>query len=297
MTRAVVIGGAGFLGSHLADALSAAGHSVAIFDVSPSRYARPEQQMIVGDVLDAPAVRRAVAGAHVVYNLAGIADLDDASTRPIDTIRLNIEGNCNVLEACRVEGVGRFVYASTIYVFSPKGGFYRCSKQAAESYVEEFQRRHGLDFTILRYGTLYGPRADRRNSIYRYLRAALTERRIAFAGTGEEMREYVHVRDAARLSVEILADAYRNQHVILTGHHPTKFKHLLEMMCEILGGTVEVVRTGDVASPDHYALTPYSFVPRIGQKLTTNLYTDLGQGLLECLSEINEELAREATPR
>ncbi len=291
MSRVVVVGGSGFLGSHLAEALSESGHSVAVLDRMRSRWLRPDQEMVVGDLLDPASVRAAVAGASVVYNLAGIADLDDASTKPIDTIRLNIEGNGNVLEACRLEGVRRFVYASTIYVYSPRGGFYRCSKQAAESYIEEYQARFGLEFTILRYGTLYGPRADHRDSIYRYLREALVERRITHGGAGEEMREYVHVRDAARLSVEVLGEAYRNKHVIVTGHYPMKFRHFLEKIREI-GGYVELVGTGDVSNPNHYSLTPYSFLPKIGQKLAASCYTDLGQGLLECLHEIHEHVKR-----
>ena len=67
----------------------------------------------------------------------------------------------------------RYIYASTVYVYSRDGGFYRCSKQAAEHYVEEYQRSYGLDYTILRYGSLYGPRSDHRNGLYRIVKNAL----------------------------------------------------------------------------------------------------------------------------
>jgi len=173
-------------------------------------------------------------------------------------------------------------------VYSQKGGFYRCSKQASEVYVEEFQRRFGLDYTILRYGTLYGPRADERNSVHRYLKDAFDSGRLSCDGTGEEIREYINVRDAARLSVEILNDEYRNKHIIITGHHPMKFKDMLFMIREILGKKISIEFSNE-ENQDHYNITPYSFSPKIGQKLVSHYYLDMGQGLLECLHEIHEK--------
>ncbi|MBI5240587.1 MAG: NAD(P)-dependent oxidoreductase [Elusimicrobia bacterium] len=284
--RAIVFGGSGFLGSHVADALSAKGWTVRVFDKAASDWLRRGQEMVVGDILDPAAVKRAVAGCRVVYNFAGVADLDDALTKPVATAQQNILGNLNVLEAAAATGVRRYVYASTIYVYSDKGGFYRCSKQASELYIEEFARRFGLRYTILRYGTLYGPRADRRNSVHRYLEQALKEGRIVCSGDGEEMREYVHVRDAAALSAEILKPEYADKHIIITGHHPMRFKDMLLMIQEILGRRIKLELRRD-RSRDHYAFTPYSFAPKVGRKLVSHCYTDMGQGLLECLQELH----------
>src|SRR5206468_647643 len=97
----------------------------------PSSYLLPGQHMVVGDILDAAAVRQAVVGCDVVYHFAGFADLDEAATKPQETIQDNILGTAIVLEAAAEAGVKRFIYASTIYVYSNLGGFYRCSKQAA----------------------------------------------------------------------------------------------------------------------------------------------------------------------
>lgn len=283
--KAIVFGGSGFLGSHVADCLTDRGYAVTIFDLKPSPYLLPEQTMVVGDILDEEAVHAAIAGQDVVYNFAGIVDLDDATTKPKLTVQLNVQGNLNIMEGCLKTRVQRFVYASTIYVYSQKGGFYRCSKQAAEVYIEEYQRRYGLNFTILRYGTLYGPRADERNSIFRYLKQALENRRIVCHGHGEELREYIHVSDAARLTVDILHADYQNRHIVITGHYPMKFKEMLLMIREILGGDITIEFTGD-ESRDHYTVTPYSFVPKVGHKLVNHLYLDMGQGLLECLREM-----------
>ncbi len=286
--NAVVFGGCGFLGSHVADALSERGHAVTVFDLRPSRYLRQDQRMVVGNILDRQAVSESVAGADYVYHFAGLADLDDAHTKPLETIEQNIMGTAVILDAAVRARIKRFVFASTIYVYSSLGGFYRCSKQACELYIEEYQKRYDLHYTVLRYGTVYGPRADSRNSVWRYLRQGLLERRILFPGTGEETREYVHVRDAAKLSVDILAEEFRNQHVIITGHHPMKAKDMLSMIREILNNRVTIEFAGATGS-GHYSMTPYSFTPKIGKKLVSNCYVDMGQGLLECLQEIGAD--------
>jgi UDP-glucose 4-epimerase len=285
-----VFGGSGFVGSHVADALSEAGHEVIIFDLNPSPYLRADQKMVVGNILEAEAVREAVKDCDYIYNFAGIADLDDASTKPVDTVLLNIFGNTILLDAAVDVNCKRFVYASTIYVYSEKGGFYRCSKQATELYIEEYKRHYNLDYTILRYGSLYGPRANRRNSIYRYLYEALTENRISVKSSGQELREYIHVRDAARLSIEILDSEYANTHVTVTGHQAIRFKDLLGTIKEIMNNEIMLEFTEVVENGVHYSLTPYSYCPKVGYKLSATKYIDLGQGLLECLAEVDSTL-------
>lgn len=293
--RAVVFGGSGFVGSHVADQLSEAGHEVLLYDRRPSPFLRADQEMAEGDILDLGNVREAVRGREIVCNFAGIADLDDARTKALETVRQNILGTVNLLEASRQEKVARYVHASSIYVYSDRGGFYRCSKQSAELYVEEYQKHYGLDFTILRFGTLYGERADKRNSIYRYLYQALTEKRVDCVGSGEELREYISVQDAARLCLEALGDEFRNQHVIISGPYPMRFRQLLEMIREMLGGSIQL-NFNDNSNAGHYKITPYRFEPKTGYKLTSRKYLDMGQGLLSCLRQIHAEIgSQEAT--
>ena len=287
--KAIVFGGSGFIGSHVADRLTEAGYEVTIFDLKPSPYLLSAQEIIIGDMLDKKAVFDAVKGYDYIYNFAGLADLDAATTEPLKTIEQNIMGTAILLEGALRNGSKRFIQASTIYVYSETGGFYRCSKQAVELYIEEYNRKFGLEFTILRYGTVYGPRADSRNSIYRYLKQALKDGKIDCGGTGDETREYIHVRDAAQLSVDILTDKYRNKQVIITGHHPMRLKDMLYTIREILSNQIEINFKASKSDTPHYNITPYSFIPRIGHKLVTHEYVDMGQGLLECISEIYDQ--------
>lgn len=294
--RSIVFGGSGFVGSHIADALVEAGHEVTIFDVQPSSYVSPGQTYRAGDITDAAAVADAVSGHDFVYHFAGLADIAECRRQPVDTATVNILGTLNVLEAGRAAAVRRVVFASSIYVAGESGSFYRVSKQACELYVEEYQRQFGLEYTILRYGTLYGRRADGQNSVYRYLRQAFEDRRIVAYGTGDELREYIHVEDAARLSVRILDEQFANRQVVLTGHHPLRFGELLTLIREIVGPDVEIdLRPVDApeANDGHYAITPYSFRPSLGRKLVSDYYVDLGQGLLDCLHELTEAPSRD----
>jgi UDP-glucose 4-epimerase len=293
MPKACVIGGAGFVGSHVADQLSQAGYSVCIFDRRESRWLSGSQQLVIGDVLDTEALTRVVAGADVVYNFAAVADLNDALDKAVQTVEINVLGNVNALEACRRNSVRRFVYASTVYVYSRQGGFYRCSKQSAEHYVEEYQRSYGLEFTILRYGSLYGPRADASNGLYRIVHDALVHGSLSYLGDPEAIREYIHVDDAARASVVALADEFRNESVVLTGHQPIRVVDLLKMLAEILGLPDAVTCRGE-AYPGHYVRTPYAYQPKLGRKYAPQLHVDFGQGLLQLIDEVRTKLTEQS---
>jgi UDP-glucose 4-epimerase len=138
----LVTGGAGFLGSHVADSLSDAGHNVTIFDIRISPYLRSDQNMITGDLMNEEEMNSLVKGMDVVYHFAGIADIDECKVKPVDTARINILGTVNLLEACRKVMVQRFIFASSAYVYSDAGYFYRTSKQACESFIENYSQIH-----------------------------------------------------------------------------------------------------------------------------------------------------------
>lgn len=288
--KIVVFGGSGFLGSHVADVLSEKGYQVTIYDLKPSPYLQGSQEMVVGDILDHQAVETAVENASIIYNFAGVTDLDEARVNPIETVRQNILGNCIILDACRKKCIKRFLFASSIYVYSNLGSFYRSSKQACELIIEDYQKAYNINFTILRYGSLYGPRADERNWIYSILKQALTENKIIRKGDGEEIREYIHVRDAARISVEVLDEQYNNQYVIISGNQTIKIKDLLIMIKEMLNNRIKIEYTNAVFE-EHYEVTPYSFNPKIAKKILSNSYLDLGQGLLDMLNRIHKEIS------
>lgn len=283
--KAIIFGGSGFLGSHVADALTSAGYETTIFDVKASPYLQKGQNMITGNILDDKAINKAVKGNEVVYNFAGVADIEEAYAKPIETVQNNILGNTIILEACRQNKVKRFVFASTVYVYSDAGSFYRSSKQACELIIENYHEVFGLDYTILRYGSLYGPRANESNWVYKTLKQAVTEAKITRHGDGEEVREYIHVEDAARCSVMILSEEFKNQSVIITGQQTTRVKDIMIMIKEIMSNKIELEFLPTDSSL-HYEMTPYTFSPKVARRFISNSYLDLGQGLVQCLDEV-----------
>lgn len=287
---AVVLGAGGFLGSHVADALSNAGYQVRLFDRHPSPFQRPGQEMITGDLMDISQVIRAVEGATAVYNFAAIADIDEANDNPLGTASVNVIGNMHALEAARITGVRRFIFASSIYVYSESGSFYRASKQAAERFTETYHERYGLEYTILRYGSLYGRRSDRRNGIYRMLHEAIQNHSVTYHGSGDAIREYIHVEDAARMSVQVLAPEFANRHLILTGQEKMRIRDVMTMISEMMPWDVALHFDQDKPG-HHYQITPYAFQPRVGRKLVLNEHVDLGQGLLDCIQEIHQQVS------
>src|SRR5690606_31228034 len=200
-----------------------------------------------------------------VFNLAGFASMEDAAGNPVDAITVNVIGNLNVLEATRKLKVRRYLYASSAYAMSQKGSFYGISKLYSEKIIEEYRSKYGLDFTIIRYGSVYSERPFYNNYIYNLVKKAVLERKIVHPGDGEEVREYIHAADAAKLSVQLLADnKFVNEHVILTGVEPIKRKQLFQMIREILGDDLEIILETS-GYTDHYRLTPYSFQPPISR--------------------------------
>ena len=173
--KITVIGGSGFLGSHLSDSLSDRRNKVVIFDKKKSKYLKKgSQKMIVGDISNINHLRRAIKGSEVVYHFAGISDIGESIKKPMETARINILGTANVLQLCKEYNIKKIIFASTIYVSSSQGGFYRVSKQACELMIEEYKKRFNLNYTIVRFGSIYGPRSSKDNGltkiIFNYLR-------------------------------------------------------------------------------------------------------------------------------
>jgi len=286
-----VFGGAGFLGGHVSDQLSKSGYKVRIFDKQKSLWLRDDQEMIIGDLLDEEAVSEAIKGAGVVYNFAAIADLNVALSEPKETMQVNVLGNVNVLEGCREHGVVRLVYASTVYVNSREGGFYRISKQASEQLVEEYQQLYGLEYTILRYGSIYGPRSDEHNGLFRIVRDAIKNNVVRYEGHPESLREYIHVEDVARSSVAVLGKEFCNEIIVLTGQEAMRVYDMLKMLAEIMGipGQVEFI---EAQYKGHYVRTPYAYEHKVGRKYIQSLHVDLGQGLLQLINDVQGKIKK-----
>ena len=282
--KVIVFGGTGFLGEYLVRELERRAYQVFPVDIkNPKSHPR----FIHCDITDQSTIDKIITtDTDYVFNLAGFANLDTAIHYPIRTMELNVIGNMNILEVCRKRGIKRFVYASSAYAMSNKGSFYGISKLASEKIVEEYKKRFGLDYTILRYGSVYSEMDFDNNYIYQLVKKAVNEKLITHSGNGEELREYVHAQDAAKLSVDVIeSDKFENEHVILTGLEKMKRIDLFKMIKEMLNDDVEILLERKEYK-GHYKLTPYSFEPTRSRKLVANPHIDMGQGLLDCIKAV-----------
>jgi UDP-glucose 4-epimerase len=287
MNRVLVIGGSGFMGSHTADLLSENGYSVTILDKVTSPWLRDDQAMVVGDAMDSNVLTSAMNEIDYVFYFAGIADIAEAKMNPYRTIEVNIMGLTKALEAGVKNNIEKFIYASTMYVYSAQGSFYRASKQAAEVIIEAYQENYQLSFVLLRYGSLYGPRSQNWNGIKGFARQVVNHGAIEYLGNGSEIREYIHVKDAAKLSVKALHDDYKNKAITITGNQSMRVADMFSMLFEIAGKELNVKYLDEQQGSSHYGNTPYRYTPKPSLKVIPTEFIDLGQGLLDIVEEIH----------
>lgn len=290
--RVLVTGGSGFIGSHVVDALVQSSHDVIVFDKQRAANIPAKNSgnltFIEGNITDQSAVIEAARGCDVIYHFAAIADIGKAAIQPVKTFQINVMGTLNVLEAARANEVGRLIFASSIYVYSKQGAFYRTSKRTCEQLIEDYNSEFGINYTILRFGSLYGPRADETNAVYQMIKQALETNSITYKGTGNESREYIHVSDGAAAAIEMLEPEFENQIIHLTGHERMTTRDMMDMIAEILGSNVSIkVNAGEMVG--HYFQTPYSYTPKLGRKLIQNSYIDIGLGLLDLIEHHDQE--------
>jgi UDP-glucose 4-epimerase len=261
--KVLVTGGAGFIGSHVVDKLRVAGHEPRILDLVPSPY-HDDVDTMLGDLCDPACVAAALAGCDAVMHLAAVADVDQVAKDPTLTDRVNTRGTQTLLEGARAAGVTRFVYASTIWVYGDAAGpealdedeplglpkhFYTATKIAGEMYTASYGELYGLEWTILRFGIPYGPRARPAAVVPAFTAKALAGQPLTIAGDGTQSRRFVYVEDLAEGVVAALAPAAANRVYNLVGRENTSVRAIARAVRDVIGNVpIEHVegRAGDL---------------------------------------------------
>ena len=132
------------------------------------------------------------------------------------------------------------MFASTIYVYSNHGSFYRVSKQASELIIENFSKAFGLNYSIMRYGSLYGKRATSTNSIHKMIHEAIQKGKITREGDGTEIRDYINVIDAAKASYKLLFEDSDSNYVMITGNQSYKIIDIVNMIKEMFNNKIKI---------------------------------------------------------
>lgn len=283
--KVIVFGGNGFLGKYIVKELISRNFKVTVFDKYPlNKKYKKNFRFIKGDIENKSKVITAIKGQDVVYHLAGISDIGDAMISPIKTSKINILGTLNILEGCVKFRVKRFIFASTIYVLSKQGGFYKASKQSSELFIEEYNKMHNLNFTILRFGSIYGRGADPRNGISKIINSALKKKNIIYGGTKLAIRKFIHVKDAAIASVKILEKRFLNKNVLITGNKNIKIVSLIELIKKILKNNKKVYFKRKPLM-GHYDKSPFTYKPKKTKILNIKPTLSLQEGIVDLIRD------------
>jgi UDP-glucose 4-epimerase len=277
MSRFLITGGAGFIGSHLADALLAAGHRVRVLDdLSTGRRANldPAAELVVGDVADAATVAAAFNGIDGCFHLAAIASVARANEDWLGAHRVNLGGTIAVLDAARRLGGTPVVYASSAAVYGSAAGVseqdrasedrlaaplsaYGADKLGSELHARAGFAVHGVPSVGFRFFNVYGPRQDPHSPysgvISLFAAALMARRSITLHGDGLQTRDFVYVADIVAFLLAGMrhAAARPGAHVLnaCTGRE-TSVRRLAEVLGELLQTRPQVVggpaRPGDV---------------------------------------------------
>ena len=287
MKKVLIIGGSGFLGSHIADIFSKKKYQVSIFDRYKSRWLKANQKMIISDLNNTKKLEQAVKKSDIVYHFAAMSDIGDCMKNPLKSAQINIFFTLKVLEFCAKYKIKRLVYASTIYVHSEQGGFYRISKQASELYIEEYNRRFSVDYTILRFGTVYGPRSGKKNNLTKIISDALKKNILKYTGgTSGAVRRYINVKDAAQASYEILNKKFRNKNVLITGKQKIKITRIMKLLSKILKIKVKP-KYEKIIKYGHYDVSPYDYKKKPELKYFPKRNVGIKKGLIDLVNDLS----------
>lgn len=274
--RVLVTGGAGFIGSHLVDALLQRGYAVRVLDNLSTghrgnlEHVREHVEFTLGDIRDADACAAATRGVEAVFHLAALPSVARSMEAPAETNEVNVTGTMNLLEACRGNGVRRFVFSSSSSVYGdaptlPKRedqelqprSPYAVSKLAGEQYVLAYARSGMLEGVALRYFNIFGPRQDPAGPyaavIPLLMRAVLSGTTFAIHGDGQQTRDFTYVKNAVLANIcaaEQPAKRCSGAAVNVGAGSRTSLLQLVQQVSILAGRNVDVrhgpARVGDV---------------------------------------------------
>lgn len=224
MTVCLVTGGAGFIGSHIVDALLARGDRVRVLDNLSTGYLKnlstviDQIELIEGDIRDETVMQKATQGVELVFHLAAMVSVPESMDKPLEAELINAVGTLNVLNAAKAAGVGRVVLSSTCAVYGDEPTLpktetmktypqspYAISKLTAEAYCQLFNQSFGQETVVLRYFNVFGPRQDP-SSVYSGVISIFVDKLSqglapSIFGDGKQTRDFVFVKDVAQANL------------------------------------------------------------------------------------------------
>lgn len=295
----LVTGGAGFIASHIVDALVEIGHHVSVIDnlsTGTRQNLNQNARFFEADITNTSleSIFNQIRPEIIIHHAAQI-DVQTSIRKPSLDAQINIVGTLRLLEQCAVHGVRKFLYASSAAVYGipqtdriaeshpvePISG-YGISKETPERYLKIYAELYGLDYTILRYANVYGIRQDPKGEggvVSIFVDHLLAGKTPVIFGDGEQTRDFIYVKDVAAANIAALTKGSRKT-LNISSNHPTTVNELLELLCKQLQEPFCPVygpsRSGDIR---HSRLDHASAVKELGWRPQYGLE----QGLMETL--------------
>jgi UDP-glucose 4-epimerase len=288
----LVVGGNGFIGSHLVDELVGRGHRVTAFD----RFGRRSAQFtsegvraVAGDFLNTADVRAAVAGQEVVVHMLSTTDPATAEDDPTVDVRTNLLSSIELFRACSEAGVRRVVFASTggaiygdqdVRTFSEQSPTlpvspYAIGKLAIENYLRYFRRKFGLDSISVRISNPYGPRQNpdkRQGVIPIFLRRLADGLPVTVYGDGSMVRDYVYVADVAAMVADVATGDPRHDLYNLGSARGTSLGEIIHEIAAVTGRELDCrYEPAPSTYVDHVTLATERFEAEFASRPTTSL--------------------------
>jgi UDP-glucose 4-epimerase len=263
MAKVLVTGGAGFIGSHLVEALVKSKHDVTVFDnLSSGKQSnlasvKDKITFIKGDITDSSALKKAVQKQEYVFHLAANASVPYSVEHPLETHEVNATGTLNVLLAAKEAKVKRVIYSSSAAVYGDEPSLpktensplrpqtpYASQKLAGEQYTIIFSKIYGIETVALRYFNVYGPRQDPKSPysgvITKFVTLLKSQQQPTIFGDGMQTRDFVYVSDVVQANLRAMtaANAVGKVFNIATGVQ-VSIKEMLAHLNEILGVKIQ----------------------------------------------------------
>lgn len=306
--RVLITGGAGFIGSHLVDALLDRGYSIRVLDnlstgkTSNLPIGNPLLDLVVGDVADTAVVEHAMLDCHAVVHLAAVASVQASVDDPVATHQSNFVGTLNVCQAMLKAGVRRVVFASSAAVYGNNGEGtaieeeiakspltpYACDKLASEYYLDFYRREHGLEPVIFRFFNIFGPRQDPSSPysgvISIFSQRAIAKQPITVFGDGGQTRDFVYVKDLVNILVQAVETSEAAPGAVNVGF--SRATSLNDLITELGGATGTALTVTHQAQRQGDIRHSRANNTRLLQRYVLSEPTSVGQGLAQLLRSL-----------
>lgn len=288
MRNIIIFGGNGFLGRSLSELLVRKKYNVTVYDLDIKNKIEGVKY-IKDTILNKKKVNSSIKNKDFIFHFAGIADIEECNEDPLKAVKYNIEATSIILNASAINNVKKIIFASTIYVHSEQGGIYRTTKKAAELLIENYYKLHGLQFVILRFGSLYGPNANHFNFFSNIITQGIKTNKMIRKGSGNEVRRYIHVEDCAKCCLEVLKNKYNNEFYDITGKEVLTIRKLLNKIKKKLSGDLEIIFDDQDLYEHHYIKTPFTYKEKRSKKFDLINPISLDRGIEQVISSIKKK--------